>query len=132
MRTGVGDKVARTDVVAVNLTNLNGEKILSISAGSDVSFVLTKSGNLYGWGTNSYGQLLNGKNTGLTTIPTRSNTTVFDNDPIAKISSGVSFVSVLTKSGKIYGWGLNSNGQVSESIVCLRFIVITHPELGWY
>ena len=94
------------------MTDINREKLCKFYAGPTYNLVLTRSGNLYGWGAHSNGVLLNGKTSGSTSSPTRMNITTLENDSIVTISTGTNFVSVLTKSGKIYGWGLNTNGQV--------------------
>ena len=98
--------------VAVNMTDLQGEKVVKIYAANSYNLALTQSGKLYGWGSNSNGVLLNGLTSGSTSVPTRMSTSLFDSDPIVKISAGTGHILVLTKSRKIYGWGMNSNRQV--------------------
>ena len=117
MNKGVGDKLSRQYLVAVDMRNLGGEKVEKFYAVESYSLLLTKSGKLYGWGTSSLGLLLNGLSGGSILIPTRlNNLNLFDSDPIVKISASGATVLVLTKSRKIFGWGMNDSGQVRQNI----------------
>ena len=76
---------------------------------------LTKSGQVYAWGYNYYGQLGQG-NSGSTnlTIPTQITASVLNTpaDPVVQLVVGASCSFALTKSGKVYAWGYNNSGQL--------------------
>ncbi|HDJ1451294.1 TPA: hypothetical protein PPN73_004851, partial [Serratia rubidaea] len=49
--------------VQVDLTPLNGRKVVAVSAGSSYFFVVDDHGELWTWGANNYGQLGDGTKT---------------------------------------------------------------------
>lgn len=118
MNEGIRDTDPRQYLVAVSMINLQDEKVAKVYASNQYNLLLTESGKLYGWGSHSNGLLLNGITSGYTTEPTLMVTSLFDKDPIVKISAGVYTVLVLTKSNKIYGWGSNNFGEVRLQFCC--------------
>ncbi|NRB41416.1 MAG: chromosome condensation regulator RCC1 [Pseudomonadales bacterium] len=90
--------------VAVNgLTN-----IVQISA-SIGSYAIDEDGRLWAWGSNKYGQLANGvKDRETHNVPVQ----IAIDEPVVNIASGKGHALALTRSGKIYAWGLNASSQV--------------------
>ena len=77
------------------------------SCGFASIIVLSKEGYIYGWGTNSDGQLGLGSIT-YVAEPTR----ISDLTKINYISSGSSHSIATDSDGNIYTWGKNTNGQL--------------------
>jgi alpha-tubulin suppressor-like RCC1 family protein len=80
--------------------------IKTISTGYDNSMALAKSGNVYTWGSNFYGQL--GRSYDIQTdypkiIPLLG---------VKKIASGFYHSLALTNFGEVYAWGNNQYGQL--------------------
>jgi RCC1 and BTB domain-containing protein len=84
---------------------LCNKQIVNIAYGFRHCIALSKSGDLYAWGNNSYGQLGNG-----TTIdncrPSLSGKRIVD------ICCGANYCLVLNSSGEVYAFGRNNYGQI--------------------
>jgi alpha-tubulin suppressor-like RCC1 family protein len=88
--------------------------IIAIAAGGYHSLALSSSGQLYAWGENNEGQLGNTTNNGssnpnqtpaVVAVPAGAGT-------IVRIAGGIDFTLALTSSGRLYGFGDNSAGQL--------------------
>ena len=81
----------------------------SVAAGSSHSFGITTIGQLYGWGQNTSGQV------GINSLTTVSSP-VLVSGPVttswSAISGGASHSNGILSTGLLYGWGLNTSGQV--------------------
>ena len=89
-------------------------KCTSISTGSFSvhTMVIRSSGKIYGWGSNSEGELGNNSTTD-SHVPVAVDTTgVLSGKTITKIAVGGSFSMALSSDGKIYTWGDNTRGQL--------------------
>ena len=71
---------------------------------------LLKSGIIYGWGSNNEGQLGDVNNT------VRNRPTLIKGNPgrVIGLSTGDYHILALLESGKVYGWGRNSEGQLGN------------------
>ncbi len=105
---GVGDFEARTEPTVVALPD--GEIIIQILVGNNkYTLVLCESGNVYAWGSNSVGQL------GVGDFKNREKPTAVAlpaEEKVFRLRAGLGFVFALCKSGKVYAWGYNNNGQL--------------------
>lgn len=94
-----------------------------IEQGLNFTVVLKADGTVWTAGTNSLGECGNGSNT--TTISELTQVKINENTHltnVVKISSGLSHTIALTKDGKVYGWGLNTSGQLGiNSVVNTRY-----------
>jgi RCC1 and BTB domain-containing protein len=100
----------RTDYNKPKLINaLLNEIVVKIVCAYYQSFVLTKSGDLYGFGYNDYGQIGCGNNTNQSK-PIKINR--FNNEKIVSIACGAAHSLVLTDVGHVYSWGFNVGGQL--------------------
>jgi alpha-tubulin suppressor-like RCC1 family protein len=122
---GDGTNEDKDTPVAVNgLSN-----IVQISAAIG-SYALDEEGRVWAWGSNKYGQLANGvTDSDAHNTPTQ----IAIDEPVVSIASGKGHALALTKSGKIYAWGLNVSSQVGmhESDVWDDY-VLTPQLLPWF
>lgn len=85
------------------------ESVVSVSCGGTHTIALTLDGLVYVWGDNSSGQLGSGCKLNLNqNVPHKF---IF-HEPIYQVSCGGAYTMVVTKLGKIYGWGCNDKGQL--------------------
>ena len=105
-RLGLGDQ--ETVLSATKITGaLDDANIVIIEHGNGVSFAISDTGDLYGWGQNTSGQL------GLGDEDNRYEPVKIDVDgkTVVSVSSGTSHTLVLTSDGSVYGFGANRDGQ---------------------
>lgn len=111
---GDGSFSSRLTPVKVNLPT--DRRYVAISAGNYFSLALDEQGRVWSWGFNQKGQL--GDGTTSTTSPYGKSTPVQ-----VAFSSGLKLVSVhagwdhgyaLDSSGVLWGWGVNSAGQLGD------------------
>ncbi|MGL4987547.1 MAG: Ig-like domain-containing protein, partial [Treponemataceae bacterium] len=86
------------------------EKIIAISAGDNHSLAVTAKGEVYIWGSNTFGQIGNGFTSSTVSTPEKL-TTISD---VISISGGGGHTLALTRDGKVYAWGSNSDGQIGN------------------
>ncbi len=97
-----------TILLLVSLSVFSVE-IIDIAAGFDHSLALDESGNVWGWGSNSFGQL------GLGDTLQRHEPVMIDGlSNIADVSAGYCFSVALSEGGQIFTWGLNDQGQLGD------------------
>jgi RCC1 and BTB domain-containing protein len=101
------------------MSALIDKNLIQIVCGSNHSLVLTKSGELYGFGFNYYGQIGCG-NTRNQLTPIRING--FNGEKIASIACGRFHSLALTEKGHVYSWGLIYFGQLSNAVKNNHFI----------
>jgi alpha-tubulin suppressor-like RCC1 family protein len=90
----------------VNFLNINfTSKVNDISCGNNFNILLDFSNNVFGFGSNSLGQL------GLNSIQI-VDTPTFIMSNIIKITTGEFNTLLLHKNNNIYTFGSNSNGQL--------------------
>ncbi|MGL4987069.1 MAG: RCC1 domain-containing protein [Treponemataceae bacterium] len=81
----------------------------TVSAGQRHSLGITKTGDLYAWGTNAEGQLGDG------TTVNKYRPTLIDSHKIWKsVAAGYNHSLAITTDNKLYAWGLNSSGQLGD------------------
>lgn len=85
---------------------INLENIEKIFSGNYSSFAISKSGHIYAWGLNNYGQL------GLGNIQNQNSPQKLDLDNIKTIFCGGDHTFAITKYDEIYSWGWNKYGQL--------------------
>ena len=110
----------------VKVPGLPATKIVQIVGGDDFSIALSEDGKVYGWGTNSQGQLGIGNNAGQPdTAPstTGANCTCYTYPVmaiglprIAQIAAGQDgdHVLALDENGHVWAWGRNNYGQLGR------------------
>jgi len=88
---------------------LGGRSFENVTAGASHTCGLTSTGEAYCWGSNTYGELGNGR-TNNSAIPVR----VLGNEVFVSLSAGEGHTCALTKTGGVYCWGANSDGQLGR------------------
>jgi hypothetical protein len=87
------------------------EKISIITCGATHSLALTKSGRVFSWGNNKFGQL------GFNDCDMYNKPRLIDlSEQITKICCGENHSLLLSKAGKLYSFGRNDCGQVGNGI----------------
>jgi type VI secretion system Hcp family effector len=101
----------------VQVTGLNGVKIVAIAAGFEAAFALAQDGTLYGWGSNISGILGTGDYSPHYTA-TKIN---FPAQPgntgpvvIKAVSTRYNHVLALDTNNNLWAWGINDNGQIGN------------------
>ncbi|CAG5132690.1 unnamed protein product, partial [Candidula unifasciata] len=107
---GLGKSTSHQNLPEV-ISSLKGLPVMLITAGSYHSFLLSKSGSVYGWGRNDCGQLgLN--NTENSDTPKRCR--FFNDKKVKYICCGESHTACLTKDGSVFTFGAGSQGQLGH------------------
>ncbi len=111
-RLGLGDQETRLE--ATKLTGaLDDANVVIVENGNGVSFAITDTGKLYGWGQNTNGQL------GLGDEDNRLSPVEIDvaGQRVVSVSSGTSHTLVLTEDGAVYGFGGNRDGEAAPDVL---------------
>jgi RHS repeat-associated protein len=89
--------------------------VVAIVAGGDNSYALTRSGAVWAWGDDQYGQL------GNTSVTKSSNKPVqVSISGIASIAAGAGHALAIAADGTVWAWGRNSSGQLGDNGSCGR------------
>ncbi|CAH2325682.1 Hypothetical predicted protein [Pelobates cultripes] len=94
------------------LANIRGKKVI---AGSYHSVALTDLGELYVWGSNKHGQLLQKEPFGLQ--PQKIKSHFFLEEMIQSAWSGWTHLIAQTETGKVFTWGRSDYGQLGRKSV---------------
>ena len=87
-------------------------KVVQISTGLHHTLLLTNSGDVFSFGSNSHGQL--GLHDSLSLVPRGVPTKVLLPDKIAAISAGSYHSAVMTVAGEVLTFGSHSKGQLGR------------------
>ncbi len=112
---GDASTTQRTSPVLVGLPA--GVTATAVSAGANHSLVVTSTGAVYAWGFNGSGQLGDASTTNRTSpVPVGLPGGV----TATAVSAGSSHSLVVTSTGAVYAWGLNTNGQLGDGSTTQR------------
>ena len=97
--------------------------IISIMAGNDHNIVISADGSVYGFGSNSYGQMgdntTTDRNTPIQVLKGVYSGTAYlgdnSNNPIISVAVGRSHSIALVADGSVYAFGWNVTGQLGDS-----------------
>ncbi len=115
---GTGDNINRFSPVDITTSFSldSNDFIISVSAGGNHSVVATDKGRVFTFGHNTYGQLGNGTNThSHLPFEITSNFSLSEEDQIESVHTGHSFSLAISKSGRIFTWGNNNDGQLGDN-----------------
>ena len=87
----------------------------AVVAGAGFVLVLKTDGTVYGWGSNTNGQLGNG-----TTTTTSTPVQASGLSGVVAIAAGTAHSLALKSDGTVYAWGLNTNGQIGDGTTTQR------------
>jgi len=108
---GLGDNTDRYVPTLVPIAGLSGVTSFdTVIAGGNHTLALDQQGRLWAWGLNTNGQLGLGDTTARnvpTLVPLPTGVTSFDT-----AIAGVSHTLALDQQGRLWAWGLNTNGQL--------------------
>jgi alpha-tubulin suppressor-like RCC1 family protein len=114
---------------------LSDLSVSAVKCGANHSLALTKSGDLYFWGSYKIRRIV--EDPGHHLMPFKVNG--FDNEIVIEISCGLRHCMALTKSGRVYSWGSNECGQLgvesledfnTPQIIQLNDVLITKISCG--
>ncbi len=106
---GTGNLTARTTPGVV--PGLTG--VTAFAAGRNFSVAATRSG-VYAWGCNDKGQLGIGTTGGPVSTPVPIEGVHRDSDWVVTVAAGYDHALAATLSGRLYGWGLNDDGEIGD------------------
>ncbi|MCI5604895.1 MAG: hypothetical protein MR413_04525, partial [Clostridia bacterium] len=118
----LGEKSQNNSIIPVQV--MSGEKsnnynyfrdALYVAMGGDHAVVSTRDGHAYAWGSNTNGQLGNGKQASAQTTPVAVK--VSENEllsDVVYVSAAGNHSHATTLSGDVYSWGINTNGQMAN------------------
>ncbi|XP_022919461.1 probable E3 ubiquitin-protein ligase HERC4 isoform X2 [Onthophagus taurus] len=92
------------------IKTLTTRHIIQIACGANHNIALASNGEIFSWGSNTYGQLGVGTKTQLESTPIMIGS--LSGVPISFIACGFYHTFVLSKSGGVFGWGKNTTGQL--------------------
>ncbi len=116
--------------VAVDMSGvLSGKTIISLACGDNFTLALDSDGKVYGWGSNSQGQL----GIGSVVTPQTSPVAVISSGAlngkvVTGISAGTNFAVACTSDGGIYTWGRATTGRLGNGDTVTN--VISPAQLG--
>lgn len=109
---GHGDNTQRNRMAPIPNFPPSGERIRTIAAGREHALALTESGKVYSWGRNNNGQL--GSNNTTDRWSPAQITHTIGSIKINGIVAGAYHSLAIDEEGRVYGWGLQSNGRVGN------------------
>ncbi|VDN02914.1 unnamed protein product [Thelazia callipaeda] len=93
-------------------------KIIQIAAGRNHSMAVAEDGRLFGWGSNSHGQIAQPANIIFSNVPTRVSLS-----KTVQVACGASHTVSLNEAGEVYIWGQQGYGHISYSPVRLLLFI---------
>jgi alpha-tubulin suppressor-like RCC1 family protein len=96
---------------------LAGKRIVAVGAGAGHTIVLTSDGRVFGWGSNSNGQLGNGTTTNSALPVALDRTGVLAGKTIVSIAAAVNdnWNLALTSDGQVFSWGSGASGRLGNN-----------------
>lgn len=94
---------------------LEGKDVVMINCGEYTSYALTRSGDVYAWGSSFWGQMANGKMDAVATEVRQLPQEYFNYSPVIMIGAGYESAYAITKNGQIFGWGDDESDQFGHS-----------------
>ncbi|XP_072563291.1 probable E3 ubiquitin-protein ligase HERC6 [Paramormyrops kingsleyae] len=127
--TGRFDKELKPRIIRLTMSSSMPTPVIQVACGKYHSLALTKEGEMFSWGRNSYGQLGLGKAISTQAVPSRVLSLV--GVPVIQVCAGGEHSFAISLSGEIYCCGANNVGQLGLNRVDEngRFTVCAVPAL---
>lgn len=115
---GTNGKIGNGDIINVNVPTsvtmpAGVESFSSVSTNSSFSCAIADNGKVYCWGSGKNGQIGNGTNVSGVNVPT-SVTMPAGVASFSSISTNSNFSCAIADNGKVYCWGLGTNGRIGN------------------
>ena len=112
---GHGDCISRVAPTLVEA--LEGIECVKVSCGFWSTAVVSSIGDVYVFGSNQYSQLaLSSSQINLSPIPLLVEHQALEHEHVVQVESGSRHIVVLTKRGKLFGWGWNRFQQLGDDM----------------
>jgi alpha-tubulin suppressor-like RCC1 family protein len=99
-----------------NATLIDLDEVAAMSAGQEHQLAVTRDGEIFAWGDNSYGQLGNPQAGSSSSTPVKvSMPTLEPNDLFIDVAAIGGSSLAITELGRLYAWGSNEFGQLGLS-----------------
>nr|XP_023654904.1 probable E3 ubiquitin-protein ligase HERC6 isoform X1 [Paramormyrops kingsleyae] len=127
--TGRFDKQLKPRIIRLTMSSSMPTPVIQVACGKYHSLALTKEGEMFSWGRNSYGQLGLGKAISTQDVPSRVLSLI--GVPVIQVCAGGEHSFAISLSGEIYCCGANNVGQLGLNRVDEngRFTVCAVPAL---
>jgi len=115
---GLGDTENWHNASLVSAAVLEGEAVTQVALGGRHTLIACRSGRLFSWGGNRYGQLGNGRSGSFSDDRSTNETRPVEvvvgtgEERVVSVAAGLRYSLVLTSSGKVFGFGYNGRGQL--------------------
>ncbi len=107
--TAISDQLVHDITDRFNLDPL--DSIVKIGSGKNFGVVISENKRVFTWGFNYHGQLGDGSTINrLAPVEITASLSLNIGETISIISASHDFIHVVTNNGRIFAWGLNSNG----------------------
>jgi alpha-tubulin suppressor-like RCC1 family protein len=118
---GTGNTNSRNNPATISFTNLiTNERIVAIEVGGTHSLALTSNGRVFGWGSNTRGQLGLGTATNLQTVSSPTPVTfssLSGSETIQSIHAGYEHNFAITTLGRVFAWGFNGSNALGTTTI---------------
>ena len=88
------------------------DRVVSISAGTEHALAARDDGTVWGWGRNYYGSLAQPADNTLHPVPVR----IPGLSDVVAVAAGSQFSLALTRDGRVLSWGESSQGRLGRTI----------------
>lgn len=119
---GDGTQANRSAPVLVDSSGvLTGKSLTQLSSGGRFTVAIDSSGEVYSWGANNFGQLGDGTTTRRLSAVSLDASGALSGKKVVSVSAGDQFAVAMDETGSVYGWGLNSSGQLGVSSTTVSY-----------
>ena len=118
---GTGNTISSIVPLLINTGAIANNIIISISSIESHTIAIDKTGKLYAWGWNGFGQLGNG-NTNDSSVSLHINIGAIKDKIIVTAASGGMHTVALDNMGNLYAWGRDAEGQLGDGTTTASWV----------